>query len=58
MKIEYVAPKPGSLNPGSRDGYWYACTDNKGYDAAGPTFELAMARLCSTLERALKEQDD
>jgi hypothetical protein len=47
-------------NPGGRyqHGYWYAATDDGGYDADGATPEAALASLVVVMESALTERTD
>ena len=35
------------------NGYWYAVTDDGGYDAAGESVETALAGLVLAIEKAL-----
>jgi len=38
-------------------GYWHAVTEDGGYDADGPTVELAMAELLDVVYEALKSSN-
>ncbi|QNN52497.1 hypothetical protein [Nocardioides mesophilus] len=51
MKLIYDS-RPTS--PRYPHGYWYACTGDGKYDAAGPDPLTAITRLLQVLEEALK----
>lgn len=53
--LEYYSPDPHSENSANQLGHWYAHACDGDYDASGPTPELALARLCNTLETELEK---
>lgn len=58
MKIEWIGDTKVTNDDRRRypHGYWYAQTDDGGYDAVGPDPLTAVANLASVLEKEIAER--